>query len=90
MSPIEGERYRDDPYKRMVDRHDQDMYRGDGDNRGITTRMAMVENDIEKVREDYSEMSNNLTWIVRLAVGTFLSAIGSMAVALVLAYIKTK
>lgn len=51
--------------RRMVDRHDQDLYRGNG-KPGLTTRMALMEDCVEKI----SKNLNKITWLLVAAIIT--------------------
>lgn len=53
--------------RRMVDRHDQDLYRGNG-KPGITTRLAILEDCMEAY-------SSDMKWVKRLLVSTLLAII---------------
>lgn len=57
--------------KTMVERHDEDLYRGDPPGTGLTTRMALVENDIAK-------LSRNANKLVFAAVTTLLAVVADV------------
>lgn len=59
----------------MVDRHDQDMYRGNG-KPGITTRIAILEDCVEKI-------SRNLSKIVWIFVSGFVTGIVALIIDIV-------
>ncbi len=66
------------PHKDIVLRLEKDMYFGNG-KPGMTTRMAAQETITEQI-------ASSLKWIVRLLVGTFLSGIAGIIVALVVGH----
>jgi hypothetical protein len=61
--------------KTCVERHDKDLYHGNG-KPGLTTRMAMMEDTMRK-------LSENLKWIVRLLIGTLITGVATMIIMLV-------
>ena len=59
-------------------RLENDVYYGNGrDNPSLTTRMALMEDVISK-------LNDNLKWFVRITVASMMTAIGSIAVAVIL------
>lgn len=58
----------EDEYKVKVDKHDQDLYRGNG-KPGITTRVLMTE-------ETVSSINRNLAKVVWLGAATLMSVLG--------------
>lgn len=41
----------------MVSRHDQDLYRGDPPGTGLTTRVALLEQEIEKMARNLNKLT---------------------------------
>lgn len=68
--------------RRMVDRHDQDLYRGNG-KPGITTRIAVTEAKVTVVEECITSLketieagarkTDRLTWLVAVGVGIIIT-----------------
>lgn len=74
MKPVNGTC----PHDAIVLRLEKDMYFGNG-KPGMTTRMAAVETITEQI-------AGSLRWIVRLLVGTFLTGVAGIIVALVVGH----
>lgn len=56
-----------------------DMYEGSGPRSpSITTRLSITEDDVEKLAERQDKTEKNITWIVRLIVGTFIAAVANL------------
>lgn len=81
MNEIPEEKYRNGGLTRVVMQHDQDLYRGDKDNPGLTIRMATMEDRVDRTND-------NMKWIVRLAVGSLFTAVGTITTAIILMFIK--
>lgn len=41
----------------------------------LKTRMAVAESNIRDVKEDISSIKSNTTWILRLIIGAFITAV---------------
>jgi len=41
----------------------------------LKTRMAVAESSIKNIQEDISSIKNNTTWILRLIIGAFVTAV---------------
>lgn len=54
----------------MVERHDKDLYRGNG-KPGLTTRMEVCEERQEDMREDIQAIVKNQVWATRFTIATF-------------------
>ena len=66
------------PHTATINQLEKDMYHGNG-KPGMTTRMAQVETITERI-------DGSLKWIVRLLVGTLLTGVVSIIVALVVGH----
>lgn len=56
--------------QRMVDRHDQDLYRGNG-KPGVTTRLAVLEDCVTSINKNLSKIA----WLIISAALTGLVAV---------------
>lgn len=63
--------------RRMVDRHDQDLYRGNG-KPGLTTRMQMAENEIRDICEREERSAKKRDRIELLVWGALIVAIANL------------
>lgn len=75
---MEGER----DLRIKVEKHDQDLYRGNG-KPGITTRMAVAEKEICDMKEDLKEYKKDSKQIKLMVLGVILTVIGEIIVKLV-------
>lgn len=66
------------PHERTILRIEQDMYYGNG-KPGMTTRMESMETCVGRI-------DSSLRWIVRLLVGSFVSGLAAIIVALVMGH----
>lgn len=66
------------PHEVTIKRIEKDMYYGNG-KPGMTTRMATMEDCTERI-------DNSLRWIVRLLVGSFISGVAAVIVALLVGH----
>lgn len=67
MSPTDNGsalKYRVDAHELLIKKHDQDLYDGDKSSPGLTIRMALVEQELDKMTRNI----NKLVWIVVAAV----------------------
>jgi hypothetical protein len=66
--------------ERMLQQHDQDLYRGDAARPGLATRTLQNELDIKKMQD--KEMQHTVNWraLLLMFAGTLLSALANLAV----------
>lgn len=61
----------DNEQYRMLLRHEQDLYRGNG-KPGLTTRMALMEDCVDKIDEAIQKSNrktDQLSWLVAIGIG---------------------
>ncbi len=84
MSPETEQQHRvNGDVRRMIDRHDQDLYRGNG-KPGLTTRIQMLENELMAVNEREDRRAKKSDRIEILVWGALIAAIAN----LILSHIK--
>lgn len=57
----------------------KDMYEGeDRDNPSITTRLTVVEGDVDHMKSSITKINSNISWGVKLLLGSLLLAIANL------------
>lgn len=72
----------DDELRRKVDRHDCDLYYGNG-KPGITTRIALAEGEIKTVKDTVDEIKRDSKAMKMMIISLILTVIGEIIVRLV-------
>jgi hypothetical protein len=72
----------DDEIRRKVEKHDDDLYRGNG-KPGLTVRVALNEQEIATVKETVDEIKSDSKAMKRMLIGLILTILGEIAVRLV-------